>query len=258
MDAGGKAAYTLDPAVAQAACEGCHGAPAKDDPDVHARKGMKCMACHTVREVHGDGVAYDTYALSGVIDARCENCHSDVSKSASHTVHGDRLACSACHSREPDTCLNCHVEGRMRGEKNPEVVLKGLLFLLDHNGRVTTANLLTYVYGNRTMITLGPSFGHSIARQGRACLDCHGTANARDVAAGTFTLATWADGKTVGARGVVPVADPLSWRIPFLDRKDGVWAPLPSPEPPLLRYATGCAPLTREQLARLATPQKVR
>ena len=134
----------------------------------------------------------------------------------------------------------------------------GLLFLLDHNGRVTTANLLTYVYGNRTMITLGPSFGHSIARQGRACPDCHGTANARDVAAGTFTLATWADGKTVGARGVVPVADPLSWRIPFLDRKDGVWAPLPSPEPPLLRYATGCAPLTREQLARLATPQKVR
>lgn len=257
-DANGKASYTLDPAVAQAACEGCHGAPQKDDPDVHARKGMKCMSCHSTREVHGDGVAYDTYALPGVLDTRCENCHSEIAKSASHTIHGGRVACAACHSREPDTCLNCHVEGRMRGEKNPEITLKGILFLANHNGRVTTANLLTYVYRNRTMITLGPSFGHSIAERGRACADCHDTANVRAVAGGSFTLATWAGGTAAGARGVVPVVDPLAWRIPFLDRKDGVWTLLAAPQPPLLHYSGNCGPLTEGQLASLAKPQHVR
>ena len=143
----------------------------------------------------------------------------------------------------------------MRGEKNPEITLKGILFLANHNGRVTTANLLTYVYRNRTMITLGPSFGHSITRQGRACSDCHDTSNVRAVTAGSFTLATWADGKATGARGVVPVVDPLAWKIPFLDRKDGAWTPLAAPEPPAIRYSGSCSPLTRGQLASLARRQ---
>lgn len=257
-DANGKPAYTLDPAVAQAACEKCHGAPEKDDPDVHVRKGMKCMSCHSTREVHGDGVAYDTYALPGVLDTRCENCHPDIPKSASHTVHGDKLACSACHSREYQTCLNCHVEGRIRGDKNPQIPLKGMLFLVNHNGKVATANLLTYVYKNRTMITLGPTFTHSIAKQGRTCADCHDTATVRGIAGGTFTLATWAEGTLTGARGVVPVVDPLAWRLPFFDRKNGVWTPLVAPEPPLLHYSGNCAPLTRDQLASLAKPHNPR
>jgi hypothetical protein len=157
-DVGGKATYSLDPAVAQTACEGCHGAAEKDDPDVHARKGMKCMSCHSTREIHGDGVAYDTYTQPGVLDTSCEKCHSDVSKSASHTVHGNKLDCSACHSRAYQVCLNCHVEARIRGEKGTSVPVTGVLLLVNHGGKVTTANLLTCVYKSRTMITLAPTF----------------------------------------------------------------------------------------------------
>jgi hypothetical protein len=255
-DVDGKATYSADPAVAQAACERCHGAPDKDDPDVHVRQGMKCMACHSTREIHGDGVAYDTYTQPGVLETRCETCHADIPQSASHTAHAGRLDCSACHTAKITTCLNCHVESRVSAGKSVEIPLQGMLFLANHGGKVTTANLLTYVYKGRTMITVAPTFAHSIVKQGRACSDCHGSAIVRAVAAGTFTPVTWADGKMTGTPGVIPVVDPLAWNLPFLDHKDGAWVPLVASGPPIVNFSGSCAPLTREQVARLAKPRK--
>ena len=255
-DVGGKATYSLDPAVAQAACERCHDVPEKDDPDVHARKAMKCMSCHSTREVHGDGVAYDTYMASGVLDTRCDKCHPDIPKSASHAIHRGKLDCSACHTAKIGTCINCHVEARIEGTKDVNIPLDGMLFLVNRDGKVTTANLLTYVYKSRTMITLAPTFAHSIVKQGRACADCHDSAIVRAVAAGTFAPVTWADGKVTYVRGVIPVVDPLAWRLPFLALTDGKWSPLPEAAPPVLHFSGNCAPLTREQLARLAQPRK--
>lgn len=254
-DVGGKATYSLDPAVAQAACEGCHGTPEKDDPDVHARKGMKCMSCHSTREVHGDSVAYDSYMLPGVLDTRCEKCHSDISTSASHTIHRDKLDCSACHTAKIGTCINCHVEARIQGAKDVKIPLNGMLFLVNHDGRVTTANLLTYVYRNKTMITFAPTFSHSTVRQGRTCVQCHDTAIVRGVGAGTFAPVTWADGKVTNVQGVIPVVDPLAWKLPFLGLTDGKWTPLRDAAPPVLHFSGNCAPLTREQLAKLSKAQ---
>jgi len=254
-DLGGKATYSVDPAVAQAACDGCHGPAEKDDPDVHARKGMKCMSCHSTGEIHGDGVAHDSYMLPGVLDTRCEKCHADISKSASHTIHHGKLDCSACHTTKVDTCINCHVEARMKGTKDVKIPLEGMLFLVNHDGRVTTANLLTYVYKSRTMITFAPTFAHSIAKQGRACPDCHDSPIVQGIAAGTFAPVTWADGKVTNVRGVIPVVDPLAWRLPFLALTDGKWTPLPDAAPPVLHFSGNCTPLTREQLAKLAKAQ---
>ncbi len=257
-DKDGQAAYTTDPAVAQAACERCHGTPDKNDPDVHARKGMKCMSCHTAREVHGDGVAHDSYMQEGVLETRCETCHADPPKSASHALHRGKVACGACHTGKADTCLNCHVEARLTHGKDVQIPLQGMVFLVNHRGRVTTANVLSYVYKGRTMITLAPTFSHSVVRLGRACADCHDSAIVRAVAAGTFRPVTWSDGKASDVRGVIPVLDPLAWNLPFLDRKEGAWVPLAAAAPPVVQYSGGCAPLTSEQLARLAKPRGTR
>ncbi|HVN30992.1 MAG TPA: hypothetical protein VMT45_03315 [Thermoanaerobaculaceae bacterium] len=249
----GKATYTLDPAVAQAACERCHGAPS--GADVHREKGMKCMACHSIREVHGDGVVYDTYMQPGVLDTRCETCHSNIGKSASHTVHKGVLDCSACHVAEVETCFNCHVESRVRDGKSQSVPLKGMLFLVNHDGKVTTANFLTYVYQNRTLITLAPTFSHSITRAGRKCRECHGTKNVRDISAGTFTPVRWENGRVTNVQGVIPVLEGMRWDVPFLNYEGSKWVPVANPAEPLLNYSGFCTPLTRAQLAKL---EKVR
>lgn len=254
-DVDGKAAFTVDPAVAQAACEKCHGAPEKDDPDVHVRAGMKCMDCHSVREIHGDGVLYDSFNQPGVLDTRCGKCHPNPGRSASHTVHGGKLDCSACHSREAANCLNCHIETRIQDKKSVSIRMDGMLFLVNHEDRVTPANFLSYVSGNRTMITLAPSFGHSIRKEGRRCPECHGSPTVRAIAGDRFVAASWKKGKLTNAKGVIPVLDGMTWRIPYLTRRDTTWVPLPRPDAPVVHFSGFCGPLTREQLARLERPQ---
>jgi hypothetical protein len=245
----GKATYSLDPAVAQAACEKCHGVP--EGADVHREKGMRCMSCHSTREVHGDGVVYDTYMQPGVLDTRCEKCHSDIKKSASHTVHKGKLDCSVCHVRELQTCLNCHVETRMKEGKDVQIELKGLFFLVNHDGKVTLANFLTCVYQNRGMITLAPTFSHSIAREGRKCRDCHGTKIVQDINAGRFVPMWWDKGEVTNVQGVIPVLEGMKWNVPYLNYENGKWVPIANPAEPLLNYSGFCTPLTREQLAKL-------
>jgi hypothetical protein len=249
----GEATYSLDPAVAQAACEKCHGVP--EGADVHRANGMKCMSCHSTREVHGDGVAYDTYMQPGVLDTRCEKCHSNIKKSVSHTVHKGRLDCSTCHVAELVTCLNCHVETRVKEGKDVQVELKGMLFLVNHESKVTLANFLTCVYKNRAMITLAPTFSHSITREGRRCQDCHGTQIVRAVVSNSLVPAWWENGQVKNLRGVIPVLEKMTWNLPYLNYEDGKWFPIANPVEPLLNYSGFCTPLTRAQLAALEKPQ---
>jgi len=245
----GRATYSLDPAVAQAACEKCHGVP--EGPDVHRQKGMKCMACHSTREVHGDGIAYDTYMQPGVLDTRCEKCHQELKRTVSHTVHKGKLDCSTCHVAELVTCLNCHVETRVKEAKDVQIELKGMLFLVNHDGRVTLANFLSYVYRNRAMITLAPTFSHSITREGRQCRDCHGTKIVRDLASNTFVPVRWENGKAINVEGVIPVLEGMKWNVPYLNYENGKWVPIANPGEPLLNYSAFCTPLTRAQFAKL-------
>jgi hypothetical protein len=246
----GKVSYSVEQARSGEACARCHDADPKD-PDVHRQAGMKCMACHTSREVHGDGVAHDTYQQPGVIETRCEKCHAAIAKTASHTVHKGKLDCGVCHVRDVPTCFNCHLESRMAKKKSSSIERHGLFFLVNHDGRVTLANFLSYVYKNGTMITLAPTSPHSITRAGRRCPDCHGTSNVRAVAAGTLVLSRFSAGELKTAEGVIPVVDGMKWNLVFLDRDGDRWVPLANPAPPLVNFSGLAAPLTRAQLASL-------
>ncbi len=256
-DVGGKAAYSLRRAREQEACRACHPVDAKDAAlDVHMRRGMTCMDCHSAREIHGDGVAYDSCMQPGAMDTRCEKCHARVGGFASHTVHGGKVDCAACHVRESVACLNCHVGARLEKGEHASIRLEGMLFLVNHDGKVTVADFLTHVYGRKTMVTLAPWFPHLVVKEGRRCEDCHGTETARSVADGRFVPVRWEDGGIRSARGVIPVVEGMKWNLVFLDRVEGKWVPLRDAEEPLVQFAGFCTPLTREQLAKLEAPPR--
>jgi hypothetical protein len=214
------------------------------------------MDCHNVREIHGDGVAYDTYMKPGVLETRCENCHKELSKIASHTVHGGKLACGACHIKELPTCFNCHYETSFAGGKEARIKRAGLFFLVNHGGQVKPANFLTHVYQNKTMITLAHTAPQAIVKQGRACEACHGTEIDKKVKAGTFAPIEWKKGEIVSATGVVPVVENMTWNVAFFGREGDKWVPLKSPEKPLVNFSGYCSPLTAAQLEMLLKPQK--
>ena len=256
VEAGGKAAYSAAQAKSEKACAACHGAPDPKDTDVHVRKGMKCLDCHPVRDIHGDGTLYDSAWQEGAVQVRCENCHKDLSKTPSHTVHGGKVDCSACHTREVSTCLNCHVDSRLAGVADASIKRDGMFFLVNHAGRVKLANVLTYVYKNGTAITVAPVYAHKIVRQGRTCAECHGTANVKAVAAGSFVLSRFERGELTMAAGVIPVVDPAAWKVAFLTKEGAKWVPLPNPQPPIVAFSGFSSPLTKAQVASLAIERK--
>lgn len=253
-DAEGKSSYSREQALTESACPRCHGS-FEGDPDVHFSRGMKCMDCHTAREIHGDGTAHNTYMEPGFFDTRCENCHGSIGASVSHTVHGGKVDCAACHTREFVSCYNCHIDTRLAQGKDASLQLTNTLFLVNHDGCVTTANFLSYVYGNRTMITFAPAFAHSITKTGRGCLDCHDSRIVRTLQQKRLRLTEWKGGRLKNVEGVIPVLDGIQWDLVYLTRTDSVWVPLKNPEPPLLNYSGYCSPITTEQFARLTQAQ---
>lgn len=254
-DSLGRASYSLEPALAQQACDKCHGPISKDDPDVHYRKGMKCMDCHSPREIHGDGIAHNSYTEAGVLETRCEKCHGSIAKTASHTVHKGKLDCSVCHTLEGVTCLNCHIESRLKGTKGGQIQLKNMFLLVNHNGRVKLANMLSYVYQKKTMITFAPTFSHSIKKEGRKCGECHDSRIVKDIKNESFRAVRWENGAMKNVEGVIPVLEGMDWKLVYLDRTDTTWIPLENPPAPLLNYSGSCQPITHEQFAKLSIPR---
>lgn len=256
VEADGKMSYTIDPARCAEACGRCHD-DGKESPDVHFKSGMKCMDCHTVREIHGDGTEYNSYNTPGFFDAKCENCHKELTQTESHTVHKGKLDCPTCHVMESTTCYNCHIDSRLAKIKGASIQLKNLLFLVNHDGRVKLGNFLSHVYQNKTMITLAPSFGHSIKKDGLKCPACHNTQIVKDIAKDKFKLVTWdKKKKEIGSpEGIVPVLDGMTWRIVPLTYDGTTWTPIVDPEQPIIHYAGYCTPLTGAQFAKLKVPQ---
>ncbi len=251
-DVDGRALYSREPAKAETACAKCHDVPSgeKAKADVHANRGMTCMSCHTTREIHGTGVAFDTYAQPGAVEAKCENCH-DGAECGGFSVHKGKVDCSACHARPATQCHNCHLETKLRDKKSVSVPLENLFFLVNRGGRVTAGTYLSYSFGNKTMITFGRSFSHSVVRQGRTCADCHATKNVRDLVANTFRFMQWESGRISNVQGVIPVVEGVRWNAVFLDRQGDRWVPLAHAADPIIQYSAYCAPLSREQLSRL-------
>ena len=264
--AAGGAGYAQS-AQTEKACDKCHDMesrtfaaqnPRSPAADVHFARGMKCMACHSSRELHGDGTQYASMQSPGAMDARCENCHKDLAKCRSNAVHHGRVDCAACHTREVSSCYNCHFDTKVKDHKSVSLPLKGALFLVNHEGKVTAANLHTFIYQNRTLIVFAPAFPHWIVRQGRQCGDCHGTPTVRALQAGSLKAVTWDKGKLSNVSGVIPVVDGYRWNFPFLNYAKGQWVPATEAAPPLLNYSGYAQPITKEQLQKMAQPQKRR
>jgi len=264
LEVDGKPVYSSDRAKIETACEKCHEiesqALARKNPgdgtaDVHFARGMKCMDCHSAREIHGDGTPYDSMQAAGAMDVRCEKCHADLAKCPSSATHKGKLDCSACHVRDIPSCYNCHFDTKVSEKKSVSLPLKNVMFLINHEGKVTPANLHTFVYQNRTMVVFAPSFSHLIMKEGRKCVDCHATALLQEMKTGAFKPVVWEKNELKSASGIIPVLDGFKWNFVFLNYLKGRWMPIEKPAEPLVNYSGFSAPITKEQFARLAKPQ---
>ena len=223
--------------------------------DVHFAKNMQCTDCHTARELHGDGTEYTSMRQLGAMEAKCENCHESVSSSVSHKIHSNKLDCNSCHVRHVVSCSNCHFDTLVKEGKRVSINLSGWVFLMNYNGKVTSANMQTFVVkGNKTFLMFAPQNSHSIMKEGRKCGDCHATEIVNQVLKGRLSL-TWLDNKELKQiKGVIPVVDGITYDCVYQDYQNGKWIPIDNPTVPVLHYAGFGTPLSQEQLKKLAMP----
>ena len=96
-------------------CLTCHAgsiAGCFTQSDVHGPSGlnMSCMDCHSLSEIHGDGVERTTMVHSGIVVTECEDCHSEETLDGQWHSEGhlESVQCWACHTVEYNTCTSCH------------------------------------------------------------------------------------------------------------------------------------------------------
>jgi hypothetical protein len=258
-----KLAYSTKVARNQEICIECHQREAlvqkidkaAHQEDVHLAKGMQCVDCHTQREIHGDGTEYNSMKQPGAMDAKCENCHKSITPSVSHKIHQEKLDCKSCHVRHVVSCYNCHFDTLVKEGKKVAIPLSGWVFLMNYNGKVTSANMQTFVVqGNKTFLVFAPQYSHSIKKEGKKCEECHGTEIVRKVQKGTLKLTWFENGNVKNLKGVIPVVNGVIYDAVYQNYKEGKWIPIENPPSPLLHYAAFGEPLTKEQLKKLSMP----
>ena len=256
-------AYSNKAARQQEKCLECHAREAsilKIDKesnrlDVHVARGMTCMDCHTARDLHGDGKTYVSMRQEGAMETNCEKCHTP-GQSRSHTVHNGKVDCKACHEQHVVSCTNCHFETQVQEGKRVSIPVSGWLFLMNLNGKVTSANMQTFVVrGNKTFLMFAPQHSHSITPKGRSCAECHASTNAKQAKNGRLTLSWLKDGRLENLKGVIPVTEEVTWEMLYYEREEGKWVPMKNPGTPRLHYAGFGKPLTRAQMESLLQPQ---
>jgi hypothetical protein len=260
---GEKVSYSLKAAQNQETCLKCHKREKtimkldKDAnlEDVHFGRQMQCKNCHTARDVHGDGKEYNSMKQPGALDAKCENCHKSVKETTSHNIHREKLDCKACHVRHVVSCSNCHMGTLVNEKKRVDIKLSGWVFLMNYNGKVTSATTQNFVVpDNKTFIMFAPQNSHSVMKEGRKCGDCHGTEIVKQVQKGKLTL-TWLENNILkNIKGVIPVTDSADYECVYQDFKDDKWIPIVNAPKPVVHYAGYGTPLTKEQLRKLAMP----
>jgi uncharacterized protein YlaI len=219
---------------------------------------MKCTDCHSLHEIHGSGTQYNTMRQEGAMDTKCQNCHKRISSSLSHIAHGDRLDCSACHLRHVATCYNCHIDTFLKEGKRVSVPVRNWIFLMNYNGKVTSANMQTFVYQDKTFLIFAPMYSHSVMKEGRKCSECHASANVKLIKKDRFVPVTYENGEIKNAQGVIPVVEGKKWNFVYLNFTNGQWVPLANPATPLVQYAAFGSPLTAEQFSKLEKPQLIK
>lgn len=263
IDKEGVLSYSVQAARDQAVCLRCHkraraimkiDKEAKQE-DVHFSRNMGCISCHTARDVHGDGREYSSMKEKGAIDAQCEKCHDSIAPSASHKIHGDKLECKACHIRRVVSCTNCHFDTIVNEKKRVDIKLTDWVFLMNYNGKVTSANMQNFVAsGDNTFLIFAPQNSHSIMRDARECGDCHATEIVKEIQGGKIRLTWFENGEVRNTKGVIPVVDGVTYVAVYQNYRDGKWIPIENPAPPKLQYVGYGSPLLQEQLKKLAMP----
>ena len=244
--------------------------------DVHFSANMACADCHEGRDVHGDGKKYTSMRQKGALDAKCENCHTPEGEEApefsmeikAHQRHGESHHCAACHVQSTMACLNCHfgeflATGKKKGNFIPT---KEWLLLINYNGKVTSGTAMTFVHKDmkdakakgEPFVVYAPYFTHSVSNKGRDCSSCHGTDASEKMSRGKQQrMSTYKDGQLDSFDGVVPVVpDLLKWE--YLDKMDGKWTILPVEGKVKSQMAGYGTEITKEQLKKLAKPQRTK
>lgn len=253
-------------------CLPCHGREeltynfdrAANSLDVHMAAGMVCADCHDGEDVHGDGVFRHSMRSPGGVNVTCERCHNQTGgegtpydpTTASHSVHGDRLACQACHVSNTTACMNCHFgEFVKTGERKGNFIpVKKWVLLINHEGKVTSGSAMSLVYDKKGFLAYVPYYTHSVQPEGRRCGECHDNAAIRRINNGErVPVMAYENGETVHWQGVVPLA-PESLDFVFLDKEGEKWRPLPADTEPMVQFAAYGEPMTPAQLEMLGEP----
>jgi len=255
--------------VKQETCLKCHrrqGLEIANYSDVHREKKMECMACHTAREMHGDGTAYKSWLEPGVMDAACENCHKTTPATVSHMIpaHQQNVHCTSCHAQSVVSCYNCHFESEVAaGIKRNYGVMRDFAFLLRRapSGKVYTGSMQPLVHGGKSFVAVAPYRAHTITKQGRGCTECHNNAAIQEYAkTGKITVSKWDGSKLVFTTGVIPI--PPDWKtalqLDFVDYQGDPTKPETDPTKwvflksgaDLMQMLYG-DPLTTEQIEKL-------
>ena len=263
---GKRMAYTIKASQKQNMCLKCHGREKamiminfkQKKEDVHLVNGMQCVDCHSQREMHGDGIEYKSLREPGAMDTHCEKCHDSLKPTEAHTSHEGKLDCKACHLRHVVSCTNCHFDHLVKTGKRKAIPVNGWLFLMNYNGKVTSASMQTFVVRpNKTFLMFAPHMGHSVMKKGRPCQDCHGNKAVLKAQKEKKLTLTWLeDGKVKNLKGIIPVVEGVEYECVYQDLKDGKWVPIKNPTKPVTQYAAFGKPLTKAQLEALAEPQE--
>ena len=256
----GKFSYSKKAAKDQNLCLNCHGKQklmieqidkAPGELDVHFAQGMECMDCHTAKDVHGDGVDYSTLCEPGAIEAQCENCHEEISSGDSHKIHQDKLDCSACHTRRIITCYSCHFEKLIKEKKSVSIPITDWVFLINHDGKVTSGNIQSVVYQGNTFVSYSPFFSHSVMKEGRKCDECHASDIVKRMKEEKLKPVYFENGEVKSEKGVIPLVDG-KLEFLFFDYQDGKWVPLKGASSPVIRFTPYGKPITKEQFEKLS------
>lgn len=243
-------------------CLGCHGRQQAERAgfnDAHRTRGMRCMDCHTLREMHGDGTRYASLLDKGAMDAKCVNCHKTLQQHTAHSTHAQTVACASCHMKSVVTCYNCHFESEIQQKtKRPHAQFKNWMLLVNRDGKVHPGNFQSVTYQGKAFVAIAPFTAHTILKDAQGCADCHNNAAVQQYKqSGRIQVARWdgSSGKVTPLTGVIPVVPDYrqALRFDFVDFRDGKWVFLKS-DADAMQLLFG-EPLTAEQMQKLSTPK---
>jgi hypothetical protein len=264
-----KPGFSVENARDMETCLSCHSRESltfkidseKDQLDVHIGAGMVCADCHYRYDVHGDGRYRPSMRHPNAVRASCRACHVEQERESpefdpdteSHSVHGVKLDCAACHVSNTVSCYNCHFENFLKTGKRKGnfVPMKNWMLLINYNGKVTSGNLQTLVYKNKKFVAYAPYFTHSVTSEGKECNDCHRNKAVVKIERGEkVRLVDFKGSQIIPWEGVVPVIEGKLDLI-FLNIAERGWEPLSSGEDPLVQYVAYGSPLNKKQFQKL-------